>query len=144
MNIHQKLAIGFAPFLLIGGWVIADYWDNAKKKKKQVHMITPQDTCDISGNNCELSFPTLTLKLQSEDTVDGRIYRAMSSHDLEGLLFSIGDLDLREPFRMQSIENPRQWQVFVPTTEVPRSASYPMRVASRNSDGKHVAEFTAR
>ncbi|MGV6817995.1 MAG: hypothetical protein ACWA44_12100 [Thiotrichales bacterium] len=144
MNVHQKLAIGLAPFLLIGGWVVADYWDNAKKRQEQVHVLALDEPCLVSSNQCTLSFPGLTIRLQSEDRNDKRIFRVLSSSELDTVLLAAGAAEDPLPVKLAPVENKRQWRTALALSELPAGTVYPVRMAFRNHSGQYTAEFDAQ
>lgn len=144
MNIHQKLAIGLAPFLLLGGWIAADYWDNAKKQKEQVHVLSLDQPCLISSNQCSLEFPGLKIRLQSEDLSGSRTFRVLSSSELDGVLIALGENEDAPPVMLMPVENKRQWRVTLPSNELPADSHYAVRMAFRNKAGQYTAEFDAQ
>lgn len=67
MNRHTKLAIFLAPFLLIGGYIAADYYANYEIQQqlvqKQMIQLSVLDSCDLNNDKCVLKNNEVTLSL---------------------------------------------------------------------------------
>jgi len=69
MNKHTKLGIIVAPFLAIGGYIAADYYQQHKMEKKIYHNLLVEGKCDIDQGSCLLKAYGLILKYTVQDGV---------------------------------------------------------------------------
>jgi hypothetical protein len=54
MTKHSKIAIFIAPFLLLAGFITAD-WYQSKIQAQQIYPLTLNEPCDIRRQHCVLS-----------------------------------------------------------------------------------------
>lgn len=65
MNKHKKLAIFIAPFLLIAGYILADYFVEQQANENQVFALMLQGRCDLS-QACLLTSNELQINIYQE------------------------------------------------------------------------------
>lgn len=136
------MALVMAPFLLLIGWIAADYYDANQQVRNNQYQLSGQESCDLPGNNCLLTFEQLRIQVQTEMLPDGRVFRLISSHEMENVLLSVVDKSGNEtPLTMQSIENEFQWQAFFPQEVTSPNGSYKLRFAGSNASGFFFAEL---
>lgn len=96
MTRDKKIALFIAPFLLIGGYIAADYYAEYKTaeqaKQKKVYELSLQGACDISQNKCLLSNDNLQLELSDSEGMTS----LKSSVPLDAVTFSYLDAARRE------------------------------------------------
>jgi len=83
----MKLAIVIAPFLLVGGYIAADYYTEITAEKNNLFKLIPQGTCDIIADRCTLEHGKLSLKISDQ----GGLTQFESNHALETAAMSIVD-----------------------------------------------------
>lgn len=144
MNTHLKIAIGIAPFLLIGGWIAADYWDNAKQQPPQEIALTLKAPCHLSRNRCVLESAQLSLQLQSENSAEGTRVRLLANQPLKGVLLEVvHPARGSSPLSMAAVGSPQRWRVTLPHNALPVDPPVTLRLACQTSHSRCYAEFEA-
>jgi hypothetical protein len=96
MTRDKKIALFIAPFLIIGGYIAADYYAEYKvaeqAKQKKVYELSLQGTCDISKNSCLLINANLQLELSDSKGITS----LKSSYPLDQVTFSYLDTARKE------------------------------------------------
>ena len=109
MNRHQKLAIIIVPFLIIGGYVAADYYVLAKEKatlQGKALQLELQEPCDLYTTACILKQGNAKMKLKAIPSLNGQL-SLLSNYPLEGVTLSLDD-GKPQPLLMGSDGN--HWQ----------------------------------
>jgi len=112
LNKHTKVAILIAPFLLIGGYIAADYYavyqyTSANNKAKFLPLSTPK-TCAIQRQNCRLNNGPLILNLSESNGTS----TLNSNHPLETVAFSLVNNNGDEKiFKMKKDKTAKNWTV---------------------------------
>jgi len=63
----MKLAIIIAPFLLVGGYIAGDYYEEKKAASKNLFQMKVDGKCDIVSDKCTLKHEKLTLNLSDKN-----------------------------------------------------------------------------
>lgn len=111
MTRDKKIALFIAPFLLIGGYIAADYYAEYKAaeqaKQKRIYELSLQGTCDISKNSCLLSNDNLQLELSDNEGITS----LKSSYPLDSVTFSYLDAARREQsYQFTQAMDRQHWQ----------------------------------
>ena len=115
MNRHTKLAIFIAPFLLVGGYIAADYYSREKEKEKNLFPLKLDNPCNLLVKPCELSHQQLILNISDRQGIS----TLKSSHPLDQVMFSAVDLNNREySYTMKKQVNAQHWQISSEVTEL--------------------------
>lgn len=61
---QMKLAMFIAPFLLVGGYIAGDYYEEMKAASKNLFQLESQGPCNLLENRCELKHGELVLQLK--------------------------------------------------------------------------------
>ncbi|MEE9302392.1 MAG: hypothetical protein V3U84_01270 [Thiotrichaceae bacterium] len=115
MNKHQRLALIVAPFLLIGGYIAADYYDVAQQKvamAEKAGRLTLVDGCNLQTNSCTLQKGGLELQLKAVGS--GKLLLT-SNEALEGATLAIGD---DEPKGMLKSNDNKHWEIQLPENAI--------------------------
>ncbi len=110
MNKHQKLAMLVAPFLIIGGYVAADYYAAAQARAEmdnKAGRLTTVDGCNLQVNKCTLQKGNLEMKLML-DPDDQHQLLLVSNEALEGVSLA---LDNTEPAKMTLNGDNQHWKI---------------------------------
>ncbi len=112
MNKHQKLALLIAPFLLIGGYIGADYYSVAKEKEameQKAGRLTALDSCDLQTDYCTLQKGVLEIKLRVNPSLAEQLL-LVSNHSLDGVTVAFGN---GSPEIMSMGSDNKHWKLFV-------------------------------
>ena len=96
MTRDKKIALFIAPFLVIGGYIAADYYAvyraEEEAKKNRFYELSLQGACDISKTHCLLSNEHLQLDISDNQGVT----YLKSSYPLDSVSFSYLEADGHE------------------------------------------------
>lgn len=147
MSPHIKVAIIIAPLLLIGGYIIADYYQTSKEEKyltseaqrTPAYKLEMASRCAIPAQACKFKKDNLTLTL----TVDNNNYRIESSHKLDGVTIGLAQVDREtQTIQMLQLSGPTSWAVPVRRlTNLRTDTPLLMRIAVASSGKRYYAEF---
>ena len=142
MNKHTKMAILIAPFLIVGGYIAADYYAQEQDKSKNIFQLSLQGQCDLTRNPCILSNAQLALTLSDRDGVT----KIDSNHPLEEVILSfvnVYDKEIR--YKMKSDESQQYWQAKTEASSLLiQSSELKMRLISIVNNGYYFSEFYSR
>lgn len=102
MNRHLKIAFVVAPFLLVGGYILGDYYAKYEHGKKTfTYPLTKTADCDVLQTPCVLEQRELRVKVSDQEGLT----RIDSSHVLNGVALSYLDSQGKEwPFTLEPLE----------------------------------------
>lgn len=110
MSKHKIIAILMAPFLAIGGFIVAGYFTENTTPMRT--LILERD-CRLSENDCELKTLGLTINISTSDMIEaGRSINMQvnSSARLNDVLVSLANKKQQsQPYRLNEKEN-NQWR----------------------------------
>ncbi len=107
MNRHTKIAILIAPFLIIGGYIAADYYQQQQTKSRNIFKLSLQGSCDLTRNPCTLTDKQLTLTISNNNNTT----KIITSHALEEVIISLVDKRNTEiRYIMKASKNQKLWQ----------------------------------
>ena len=105
MNKHQKLAIIIAPFLIIGGYVAADYYAVAKERAElqgKAIQFDLEKPCDLHTTPCILHQGNAKMKIVAIPSSNQ--LSLLSNYPIEGATISL-DGGKPQPFLMERDRN---------------------------------------
>jgi len=139
MNRHTKVAIFIAPFLIVGGYIAADYYDKEKQKSKNLFKLKVQGQCDLSKNPCQLTNNQLTLTLSNNDGIT----KVISNHSLEKITFSLVDNNHKETaYQMNYQTDSNHWQANTKVSDLlEHSSKIKLRLIATVNKGFYFSEF---
>lgn len=139
MNRHTKLALFIAPFLIIGGYIAADFYSSHKaSKKKYMHQLKLEGDCIPTKTPCVLTGGGLTLKL-SEKAGQTIIE---SSYPLETLVISQVYDGEDSPRQLKADVNKLNWSIETKNYALTDS-SQTLRIATTVQNQYFISEFKA-
>jgi len=117
MNKHQKIAVLIAPFLMIGGYIAADYYllskhtslDN-KAEQQQVHRLVLKRTCELSKSPCVLTKDTLAVTLSLSDSK--QILYVVTNQPADGVQLA---LNAAKPKSLTRLDDRKYWKISNPS-----------------------------
>lgn len=119
MNKHVKLAFIVAPFLLIGGYIAADYYDAfSKEKQDYIYELKESSSCNLVNTACD--FTSRELKLQMQDKAG--VIQLNSNFALDNVIVSVFNEAGKEQiftFKPES-ENLKEWSGYTTLRELSR------------------------
>lgn len=138
MNKHTKFAIFLAPFLLIGGYVLADFFVSSKDTK--VYELSLQDKCLISGlkeeQACYLSVGDFALNMFVEENE----LVINTNYALTDVVLFTAEQP-RQPYLFEQKNNAFYWknnELYKVIDEVEK-----LRIIITENNRKYIGEFTA-
>ncbi|MCK5360088.1 MAG: hypothetical protein KAJ95_05645 [Gammaproteobacteria bacterium] len=147
MTPHTKAATIIAPFLLIGGYIAADYFQTSKEEKlltseaqkTAAYELELSTKCKIPEEVCVLRKDGLLISIKT----DNRNFYIVSNMQLEGATLGLAQSDrVTRGVTMQSFSNNKHWQTAIRTLSN-LNAELPllMRIALVNEGTRYYAEF---
>ncbi|MFK5985495.1 MAG: hypothetical protein QM479_08720 [Pseudomonadota bacterium] len=106
MTPHTKIAIVIAPFLLIGGYIAADYYKEITAAQKNLFQLEVQGTCDIIASQCVLKHDRLTLNITDQQGIT----QILSNHALDTAAISIVKDDKELQYQLKTDKYALKWQ----------------------------------
>ncbi len=142
MNRHTKVAFFIAPFLLIGGYIAADYYMEEKAKKRNLFELKLQAPCDLSKNPCVVTNNQLTLTLSNQYGVT----QIESNHALEKVVLSFVDKNDKEiSYQMKASSDNLFWQSKTQASSLlEQNPELKMRLIGIINKGYYFSEFYSR
>jgi hypothetical protein len=139
MNRHTKIAIFIAPFLIVGGYIAADYYDEEKKKNRNLFKLKIQGQCNLLKAPCQLTNKQLTLTLSD----DNGITKVKSNHLLEKITFSLIDNNHKESvYQMNYQTDTKYWQAKTEISDLLyHSSKLKLRLIATVNKGFYFSEF---
>ena len=138
MNKHKKLAFIVAPFLAIGGYIAADYYDRFQVDKKRYHTLKIEGKCDIDQGPCLLKGAGLIL----EYTIVGELTNIEANHPLGAAAIGMKGGEVEKPFSLEPKIDKKNWTI--PTLEFKNSStnSGTVRLVVTAKDHTFFSEFS--
>ncbi len=147
MSPHIKAATIIAPFLLIGGYIAADYFQTSKQEKlltseaqrTAAYELELSSKCKIPEATCTLRKDGLLISIKT----DNRNFYIESNMELEGATLGLAQPDrVTRGVTMQSFSDNKHWQTAIRTLSN-LNAELPllMRIALVSNGTRYYAEF---
>ncbi len=106
MNRHQKLALVVAPFLIVFGYIGADYYAEYKQSEELVYELELNGNCVLTAGNCILEKDQFQLEVFNRQ---GHTQIA-SNHPLTSAVLSrVREDDSESAFQMTTDEQRKAW-----------------------------------
>ena len=147
MTPHTKIATIVAPFLLIGGYIAADYYQTAKEesymaeqaKTVSADQLQLQSPCRMPVETCVLQKDDLVLTMKA----DSNYYYLDSSIGLDGVTIGLAQSDrVTRGIMMQRLANANHWKSAIRSlSNLQKDKPLVMRVAVASGDKRYYAEF---
>lgn len=139
MNRHTKIAIIIAPFLIVGGYIAADYYAEEQNKNKNLFKLRVQGQCNLSIKPCRLSYEQLLLTLSNHDGIT----QISSNHPLDKLTFSLVESNHNEiTYQMSYQKDKKHWQADTEISEwLKHSSKLKLRLIATLNKGFYFSEF---
>lgn len=143
----MKIATIVAPFLLIGGYIAADYYQSTREeeyfsseaRKIEAHQLLLDVPCKIPVAACTLKKDDLVLTLKA----DSKHYYLTASKKLDGVTIGMAQND-RETgaIHMQRLQGEMDWISEIRTlTNLKTASPLLMRLAVVSNNKRYFAEF---
>ncbi|MDH5572468.1 MAG: hypothetical protein OEY89_11935 [Gammaproteobacteria bacterium] len=111
MNKHKRTAIIIAPFLAIGGFILADYFQ--PPPDKPAVFFTQQGNCDLK-QACQLDTDDLQLHLTYSGQMQANkniLVKIQTSVAVENILLALSDENKNStPSKLTPSNDQKQWQ----------------------------------
>lgn len=136
MNKHKKLAIFIAPFLLIAGYIIADYVVEQQANENQVFALTLQGQCQLS-QACLLTSNELQINIYQEGsrTIVNANYALT-----DAVLFEVNEQVTA--YQLTPENNAFYWQTDV-AFNTNKKERLTMRLIAKIKGASYISEFSA-
>lgn len=112
MNRHKRMAILIAPFLAIGGYIAADYYQQNQQADKVPQLIAVGD-CRLLEKNCRLQAGDIKLNILMEQLEEPTLLLTVeSSVPLDDVLITLSEEhDGVMPLHMKADQLATNWRV---------------------------------
>ncbi len=142
MNRDIKTAIFIAPFLIVGGYIAADYYDVGQKQNQNLFKLELTEACDLSKNPCLLSHKQLLLSLSDSNGFT----QINSSHALESIVISVLDDNNKEKnYTLNADIKFKQWSANTQLSKYLKTLpELKIRLISTVNNGYYFSEFYSR
>lgn len=147
MTPHVKAATIIAPFLLIGGYIVADYYQSAKEeeylasqaKKIEAFELDKVSECRMIDEPCEFKKDGLILIMSA----DNNSYHIDSNQGLEGVTIGLAQSDREtRTLQMYQISEPTHWAIPIRRlTNLQENDPLQMRIAAESNGKRYYTEF---
>jgi len=147
MTPHMKAATIIAPFLLIGGYIIADYYQTAREeeyrasqaKKTEAFELDKVSECGLLDEPCKFKKDGLVLTMSA----DSNSYHIDSNQRLEGVTIGLAQPDREtRTLQMYQISEPTHWAIPIRRlTNLKENVPLTMRLALASNGKRYYAEF---
>ncbi len=139
MNRHTKIAIIIAPFLAVGGYIAADYYDEITKRNENLFELEVQGQCNLSIKPCQLVNNQLSLTLSNNDGLT----EIKSNFPLDELSFSFIDTNQKEKsYQMSYQTDKKHWQAKTEISDqLKHSSKLKLRLITIINKGYYFVEF---
>jgi len=140
MNRHKKIALMVAPFLIIGGYIISDFYMEYKAGQQRVFKLIPFGHCDVINQECILKTGDFKIKIFDEAGVT----KVNSTFPLDSAtLFLVDNQNKPSAHLLGMNENPYYWQA---KTDLRNKAGekgtkYKLRLIARIKGSQYISEF---
>jgi len=141
MNKHTKLAMYVAPFLIIGGYVLTDFYLEDEAAEQRVYELKSDGNCDVLNKSCIISAGDFKVSVYDET---GTTF-INATHPLSSaVLFVIDQQDQGKAYKMTMDKNSLYyWKVETNVSELINSTpSVKLRVIVVMNGDKYYQELT--
>lgn len=143
----MKIATIVTPFLLIGGYIAADYYQSAKEKESlttQAKSIVAQELekvsdCGLIDMPCEFKKGDLVLIMSA----DNNSYHIDANQVLKGVTIGLAQSDREtRTLQMYQIDKPEHWAIPIRRlTNLQKDKPLQMRLAAESKGKRYYVEF---
>lgn len=142
MNRQSKMAIFIAPFLVVGGYIAADYYAQNQAKSRNLFELSLEGHCSLTKKPCILRNKSLSLILSHKNNIT----IIESNHPLEEVILSFVDKDNKETsYQMEADKNRQVWQSETQASSLlKQSPGLKIRLISIVNKGYYFSEFYSR
>lgn len=147
MTPHMKIATIIALFLLIGGYIVADYYQSAKEKESltsearniEALEFEKAPDCGMVDEPCSFKKGDLTVIMSA----DSNSYHVESSQQLSGVTIGLTQADREtRTLQMYQIAKPTHWAIPIRRlTNLDAGSPLNMRLAVESNGKRYYVEF---
>lgn len=140
MNRHSKIAILVAPFLILGGYVLSDFYLEDQAQKKRVFELVPHGHCDVINKNCILKSGDFKINVYDEEGIT----TINSTFPLDTATLFLVDADNNPtPYPLGMLDSPYYWKNRTNLHQLVPNAgdSYKLRLIANIKGGQYISEF---
>jgi hypothetical protein len=147
MSPHLKIAFIVAPFLLIGGYIAADFYQSSKEseyleaeaQKTAAYQLVPDAACNLPAGDCILRKEDLRLTV----SVDKDYYYLDSNRELSGVMLGLAQSDrITRPVQLEAREDRKHWRTLMrPLSNLKTEQPLLLRVAIEHNGKRYFSEL---
>lgn len=139
MNRHTKIAIFIAPFLVVGGYIAADYYAQEWAEKQNLFKLTLDGRCNLQQSPCIVKNKQLTVKLSNKNNIT----QIESNRPLEKVHLSFVDKDNKETHYLMKAEKSKQlwYSETIASALLKQSSEIKIRIIGFVNKGYYFSEF---
>ncbi|WP_286234048.1 hypothetical protein [Thalassotalea sediminis] len=140
MSRHTKLAMFLAPFLILGGYVLSDFYLESQASKLRLYELQPFGHCDVINQKCVLKSKDFKINVTHENGIT----TVNSTFPLDTATFFIVD-NAKNPraYQLGMKDTPYYWKRETALGElIPNKGDKTkLRFIGEIKGGKYIAEF---
>jgi len=140
MNRHKNLALMVAPFLIIGGYIISDFYVEYKAGQQRIFNLTSYGHCDVINQKCILRSGDFEIKVFDESGVT----KVNSTFPLDSATLFLVDTQNKPTAHLLGMNgNPYYWQAKTALRNKAgeKGAKYKLRLIAKIKGGQYISEF---
>lgn len=145
MNKHTTIAILIAPFLALGGYILADIYSNNNEDTDTDKKLVVTNECRPVNNQCEILGVGMEMRLKFESTPSYQRLlpiELISETSLDDVAMSlvIAGEELA-PVKMQDTGDKKRWTIEIMPNSTPSASNIRVRLAVSYKAALHLADF---
>lgn len=140
MNRHLKLAFFLAPFLILGGYLLSDFYLEDQANKLRLFQMQPFGHCDVYNQKCILQSGEFKINVMHENGIS----TVNTTYPLDtATLFLVDDENKATAYQLGMKNSPYYWKRETPLGNyiAKKGDKYKLRFIGEIKGGKYIAEF---
>jgi hypothetical protein len=140
MNKHTKTAFMVAPFLVIIGFIAADYYEEDQAQKEKVIHLVPFENCDVINQDCVLQAGDFEVNVFDKDNLT----TVNTTFPLDSAtIFLVDKYDNSTAYPLGMIQSPYYWHTETNLRELVGNSGqrYKLRLVANIKGGSYISEF---
>lgn len=140
MNRHTKLAFFLAPFLILGGYILSDFYIEDQANEMRLFELSPYGHCDVMREKCVLRSGDFEINVSHKNGIS----TVNSTFPLDtATLFLVDKQNNPTAYRLGMKDSPYYWHRETPLAEFlsTKGDKYKLRFIGEIKGGKYIAEF---
>lgn len=140
MNKHTRTAFMVAPFLVIIGFIAADYYEEDQAEKEKVILLVPFKDCDVINQQCILKAGDFEVNVFDKNNLT----TVNSTFPLNSAtIFLVDKYNNSTVYPLGMVQSPYYWHTETNLRELIGNPgqSYKLRLVANIKGGSYISEF---